>query len=83
MRLAAMALATLFAFSGTCVFAHTLHHRSNVRAHALHRPAATSVVPRPKYDNPNGNFSAYGNHDVWGQWGGYYGPMITVGGGGR
>jgi hypothetical protein len=37
----------------------------------------------PKYGDPNGNFSGYGNHDVWGHWGAYYGPMIPAGAGGR
>jgi hypothetical protein len=83
MRLTAMALATSFALSSTCVFAHTVHHRSNVRAHTVHRHAPPSVLLHPKYDNPNSNFGGYGNHDVWGQWGAYYGPMITVGAGGR
>jgi hypothetical protein len=35
------------------------------------------------YGNPNGNFSGYGNRDVWGHWGAYYGPMIPTGAGGR
>lgn len=83
MKLTAMALATSFALSSTCVFAHTVHHGSKVQAHTMHRDAAPSARLHPKYDNPNGNFSGYGNHNVWGQWGTYYGPMITTGAGGR
>jgi hypothetical protein len=80
MKLTAIALATSFALCSTGVFAHTVRHGSNVRAHTIHRDAASF---HPKYDNPSRNFSAYGNHDVWGQWGAYYGPMISVGAGGR
>lgn len=83
MRLTAVALAISFAFSSVSVFAHTAHQRSNVRAHTGHRHAAPSVLLRPKHDNPSGKSDRYGNHDVWGQWGAYYGPMITVGAGGR
>lgn len=83
MKLMAMTLATSFALSSTCVFAHTVRHGPNVRAHTMHKDAARSVRLHPKYNNPNGNFSEQGNHDVWGQWGAYYGPMITTGAGGR
>jgi hypothetical protein len=82
-KLMAMALAISFALSSTCVFAHTVRHGSNVRTHATHKGAAPSVRLHPKYNNPTGNFSGYGNHDTWGQWGAYYGPMITTGAGGR
>ena len=78
MKLTAMALASAFALSSTCAFAHTVRHESNVR-----RDAAPSVVLHPKYGDPNGNFSGYGNRDVWGHWGAYYGPMIPTGAGGR
>jgi hypothetical protein len=83
MKLTAIALATAFVLSSTCVFAHTARHGSNVRTHPKHRDAAPSVVLHPQYGNPNGNFSGYGNRDVWGQWGAYYGPLITTGAGGR
>jgi hypothetical protein len=83
MKLTAMALASAFALFSTCAFAHTVRHES--------RDAAPSVVLHPKYGNPNGNFSGYGNRDVWGHWGAdvwghwgaYYGPMIPTGAGGR
>ena len=78
MKLTAMALASVFALSSNCAFAHTVRHQSNVRTHPTHRDAASSVVLRPNYGNPNGNFS-----DVWGHHGAYYGPMITTGAGGR
>ena len=81
MKLMAMALASAFALSSTWAFAHTVRHRSNVRTHPMY--AAQSVVLHPKYGNPNGNFSGYGNGDVWGHWGAYYGPMIPAGAGGR
>ena len=81
MKPTAMVLAILLALSGTGVSAHTVRHGSNVRAHPMHRNAAPSVHLHSKY--PNGNSSGYGNRDVWGQRGGYYGPMITTGGGGR
>jgi hypothetical protein len=32
----------------------------------MHRDAASSVVLRPNYGNPNGNFG-----DVWGHYGAY------------
>jgi hypothetical protein len=54
MKLAAMALASAFALSSTCAFAHTVRHKSNVRTHTMYRDAAPSVVLRPKYGNPNG-----------------------------
>ena len=54
MKLAAMALASAFALSSTCAFAHTVRHKSNVRTHTTYRDAAPSVVLRPKYGNPSG-----------------------------
>jgi len=30
-----------------------------------------------------GGFRMYGDRDVWGHWGAYYGPMIPTGAGGR
>jgi hypothetical protein len=83
MNLTAMALTSAFALSSTCAFAHTVRHESNVRAHPMYRNAAASVVLHPKYGNPNVNFNGYGNPDVWGHWGAYYGPMIPTGAGGR
>jgi hypothetical protein len=83
MKLAIIALATSFALSSTCVFAHTVHHGSKVHAHTAHRHVAPSVRLQPNYNSPNRDFSAYGRQNVWGQWGGYYGPMITTGAGGR
>ena len=47
----------------------------------MYSDAAPSVVLHTKYGNPNGNFSWYGNRDVWGHWGAYYGPMISIGAG--
>jgi hypothetical protein len=82
MNLTAMALASAFALSSTCAFAHTVRE-SNVRAHPMYRNTAASVVLHPKYGNPNVNFNGYGNRDVWGHWGAYYGPMIPTGAGGR
>ena len=72
MKLTAMALASAFALSSTCAIAHTVRHKSNIRAQPMHAP---SVVLHPKYGNPNGNFSGYGGRDAWGHWGAYYGPM--------
>jgi hypothetical protein len=83
MKLATIVLATSFALSSTCVFAHTVHHGSKVHAHPAHRHVAPSVGLQPNYNNPNRDFSASRSQNVWGQWGGYYGPMITTGGGGR
>jgi len=83
MKLTAMALASAFALSSTCAFAHTVRHKSNVKTHPMYRDAASSVVSHPKYGNPNGNFSGTGNRDVWGHLGAYYGPMIPAGAGGR
>jgi hypothetical protein len=81
MKLAAMALASAFALSSTCAFAHTVRHKSNVKT--IYRDAASSVVSHPKYGSPNGNFGGTGNGDVWGHLGAYYGPMIPTGAGGR
>jgi hypothetical protein len=83
MKLSAMVLASAFALSSTCAFAQTVRHESNVRTHRMYRDAAPSVVLLPKYGNPNGSLSGYGNRDVWGHWGAYYGPMIPSGAGGR
>src|SRR5258705_11170688 len=83
MKLIAMALALAFALSSTCAFAHTVRPGSNVRTYPTYSDAAPSVVLHPKYGNPNGNYSGYGNRDVWGHWGAYYGPMIPSGAGGR
>jgi hypothetical protein len=83
MKLAAMALASAFALSSTCAFAHTVRHKSNVRTHPVYSDAAPSVVSQPKYGDPNGNFGGTGNRDVWGRAGAYYGPMIPAGAGGR
>jgi hypothetical protein len=49
MKLTAMALASAFALSGSCAFAHTVRHESNARTHPMYRDAAPSVVLRPKY----------------------------------
>jgi hypothetical protein len=64
MKLTAMALASAFALSSTCAFAHTVRHGSNVRTHPMYRNAAPSVVLHPKYGDPNGNFSGYGRRRV-------------------
>jgi hypothetical protein len=83
MKLTAMALGFAFALSSTCAFAHAVRHESNDGTRPRYRDAAPSVALRAKYGNPNGNFSGYGNRDVWGHWGAYYGPMIPTGAGGR
>jgi hypothetical protein len=83
MKLAAIALALAFALSSTCAFAHTVRPKSTVRTHPMYSDATPSVVSHPKYGNPNGNFSGTGSRDVWGHLGGYYGPMIPTGAGGR
>ena len=83
MKLTAMSLGFAFALSSTCAFAHAVRHESNDGTHPMYRDAAPSVVLHPEYGNPNGNFSGYGNGDVWGHWGAYYGPMIPTGAGGR
>jgi hypothetical protein len=83
MKLTAMALATAFALSSSCAFAHTDRHSSNAKPHPLYSDAARSIVSHPKYDNPNGIFSGTGNRDTWGHLGAYYGPMIPAGAGGR
>jgi hypothetical protein len=80
MKLTAMALACAFALSSTCAFAHTVRNGSNVRTGPIYRDAAPSVDLHPKYGDRN---SGYGNRDVWGHWGAYYGPMIPTGAGGR
>jgi hypothetical protein len=83
MKFTAIALASVFALSSTCAFAHTVRHKSHVKTHRTYSDAAPSVVSYPKYGDPNGNFSGTGNRDVWGHLGAYYGPMIPAGGGGR
>jgi hypothetical protein len=83
MKLTALALATAFALSSSCAFAHTNRHSSNLKTHPLYSDAARSIVSHPKYDNPNGNFGVTGNRDAWGHLGAYYGPMIPTGAGGR
>jgi hypothetical protein len=83
MKLTAMALAFTFALSATCGFAHAVPYGSDVRTHTRYRNAAPSVVMQPNYGNSNGNFNGYGNRDVWGRFGAYYGPMIPSGAGGR
>lgn len=83
MKLTAMALASAFALSSTCAFAHTVRHKSNVRTYPMYRDATPPAVLHPKYGNPNDNFRGYGNRDVWGHWGAYYGPMIPASAGGR
>jgi hypothetical protein len=79
MKLTAMVLASALALSSTCAFAHAVRHELNV---TMYRDAARSAV-QPKYGGPNDNFSGYGNRDVWGHVGAYYGPMIPAGAGGR
>jgi hypothetical protein len=79
MKLTALALASAFALSSSCALAHTVRHESNVRTHPAYGDAASSAVLYPKYANSNG----YGNADVWGHQGAYYGPMIPAGAGGR
>jgi hypothetical protein len=77
MKLTTIALASAFALSGTCGFAHTIPHGSDVRTHTAYSNAA------PNYGNSNGNLSGHGNRDAWGRFGSYYGPMIPSGAGGR
>ena len=48
MKLTAMALASAFALSSTCAFAHTVRHKSNVRIHPMYRDAAPPAVLQPK-----------------------------------
>jgi len=67
MKLTAMALASTFALYGTCGFAHTIPHGSDVRSHTTYGNAAPPVVLQPNHGNSNGNFSGYGNRDVWRQ----------------
>ena len=57
MKLVAMILASAFALSSTCAFAHAVRHKSNVKTHTKYWDAAPSVVLGPKYGNPNGNDS--------------------------
>ena len=83
MKLVATALALAFTLSSTCTFAHTVRHKSKVRTHPMYSDAAPPVVSQSEYRNPNGNFGATGNRDVWGRRGAYYGPMIPAGAGGR
>jgi len=83
MKFTAMALASAFALSSACAFAHTVRPAPNVKSHPMSRNAAPSVALHPMYSNPNGNFGGNGSRDVWGHWGAYYGPMIPAGAGGR
>lgn len=83
MKLTAIALASAFAISSTCAFAHTVRDNSNVTTHPMYGDAGPSIVSPPKYGKPYGNFSGTGNTDVWGHLGAYYGPMIPTGAGGR
>jgi hypothetical protein len=83
MKFTAVALASVLALSSSCAFAHTVRHKSHIKIHRMYSDAAPSVVPDPRYGNPNGNFGGTGNADVWGHLGAYYGPMIPSGGGGR
>jgi hypothetical protein len=55
MKLTAMVLASAFALSSTCAFAHTVRHKANVRTRTVYRDAKPSVVLLRKYGNPNGN----------------------------
>ncbi len=61
------------AHSGGYSSGYTVHPRYRVkhrhRPHDLHSPSVSSLRGR-----------AYGNQrgDVWGHWGAYYGPMISV-----
>ena len=55
MKLTAIALATAFALSSTCAFAHTVRHKSNAGTHAMHGDYAPSAVFRSKYGHPNGD----------------------------
>jgi hypothetical protein len=83
MKLMAMALASAVALSNSFALAHTIRHGSNVKTHSTYGRAAPPPVLHPKYGNPNGDFSGYGNGYVWGHYGAYYGPMIPSGAGGR
>ena len=31
-----------------------------------------------RVSDPRGEFCSYGGRDMWGHWGGYYGPMVHV-----
>jgi hypothetical protein len=83
MKLTAIVLASAFAISSTCAFAHTVRDNSKVTNHPMYGDARPSVVSHPKYGNPYGSFSGTENTDAWGHLGAYYGPMIPTGAGGR
>jgi hypothetical protein len=53
-KLAIIALASVFALSSTCALARTVRHGSHVRAYPIYR-AAPSVVFYPSYRIPNGS----------------------------
>jgi hypothetical protein len=64
MKLTAIAFASAFALSGTCAFAHTVHHHKRVvrppldamdMSYAPRAYAAPTFRLSPNYGNPNGN----------------------------
>jgi len=56
------------------------HHTENAYANAT--IGADHDAWRPCYGNLAGDLRrelcGYGDRDMWGQWGGYYGPMVHV-----
>jgi hypothetical protein len=57
---------------------------SQVTSRHLTEEAKTCTTPgayiggHPCHGNRPGGFGGYGDRDVWGHWGDYYGPMIHV-----
>jgi hypothetical protein len=49
---------------------------SRVSSRYLADNANGSTTPGAHQTDERERFRGYGSHDVWGQWGTYYGPMI-------
>jgi hypothetical protein len=49
-----------------------------MRVSSRHLPvnANASTTPGAHYIREGDRFSGYEDHDVWGRWGTYYGPMV-------
>ena len=83
--------------AATMLATPAMARESHVSSQHLSKTADASTMPGARYvgrgDGFRGNHfggvfggtpgGSYGDRDVWGHWGAYYGPMIPTGAGGR
>jgi hypothetical protein len=62
--------------AATMLATPAMARESHVRSRHLAVNANASTTPGARYNGEGDGFRGDEGHDVWGHWGGYYGPMI-------